>query len=67
MREHLHDELVLGFVCHINVFVSKKETMNTQLKGTSRQRSGKGAIRKKIPIPKSEVGQNQTNNQALLP
>ena len=26
------------------------------LKGTSRQRSGKGAIRKKIPTPKTEVG-----------
>ena len=36
-------------------------------KGTSRQRSGKGAIRKKIPTPKTEVGKNQTNNQALIP
>ena len=26
----------------------------------SRQRSGKGAIRKKIPTPKTEVGKNQT-------
>ena len=31
------------------------------LKGTSRQRPGKGAIRKKIPSPKTEVGKNQTN------
>ena len=36
-------------------------------KGTSRQRSGKGAIRKKIPTPKTEVGKNQTNNQVLIP
>ena len=28
----------------------------TILRGTSRQRSGKGAIRKKIPTPKTEVG-----------
>ena len=34
-------------------------------KGTSRQRSGKGAIRK-IPTPKTEVGKNQTNNQAPI-
>ena len=27
-------------------------------KGTSRQRSGKGAIRKRIPTPKTEVGKN---------
>ena len=35
-------------------------------KGTSRQRSGKGA-RKKIPTPKTEVGKNQTNNPVLIP
>ena len=34
-------------------------------KGTSMQRSGKGAIRKKIPTPKTEAGKKQTNNQAL--
>ena len=28
-------------------------------KGTSRQRSGKGAIRKKIPTPKTEVGKKK--------
>ena len=33
--------------------------------GTSRQRSGKGAIRKKIPTPKTEAGKNQTINQYL--
>ena len=33
-------------------------------KGTSRQRSGKGAIRKN-PTPKTEVGKKQTNNQVL--
>ena len=33
-------------------------------KGTSRQRSGKGA---KIPTPKTEVGKKQTNNQVLIP
>ena len=36
------------------------------VEGTSRQRSGKGAIRKKIPTPKTEVGKNQTNNQVLI-
>ena len=36
-------------------------------KGTSRQRSGKSAIRKKIPTPKTEVGKNQTSNQVLIP
>ena len=37
-------------------------------KGTSRQRSGKGAIRKKIPTPKTEA-ENKTikKNQALIP
>ena len=35
-------------------------------KGTSRQRSGKGN-QKEIPTPKTEVGQKQTNNQALIP
>ena len=34
-------------------------------KGTSRQRSGKGAIRKKIPTPKTEAGINQTKNKVL--
>ena len=33
-------------------------------KGTSRQRSRKGTIRKKIPTPKTRVGKN---NQVLLP
>ena len=32
------------------------------LKNSSRQRSGKGAIRKR-----TEVGRNQTNNQVLIP
>ena len=36
-------------------------------KGTSRQRSGKGAIRKRFPLQKTEVGKNQTNNQVLIP
>ena len=37
-------------------------------KGTSRQRSGKGTIRKKIPTPKNRGGKkNQTNNQVLIP
>ena len=35
--------------------------------GTSRQRSGKGAIRKRFPLQKPEVGKNQTNNQVLIP
>ena len=38
-----------------------------EYKGTSRQRSGKGAIRKKIPTPNTEVGRNQTNNHVLIP
>ena len=33
--------------------------------GTSRQRSGKGAIRKRFPLQKPRWEKNQTNNQAL--
>ena len=36
-------------------------------KSTSRQRSGKGTIRKRIPLQKPEVGKNQANNQVLIP
>ena len=36
-------------------------------KGTSRQRSGKGAIRKRFPLQKPEVGKNQTKNQEPIP
>ena len=38
-----------------------------ELKGTSRQRSGKGAIRKRFPLQKPRWEKNQTNNQALIP
>ena len=36
-------------------------------KGTNRQRSGKGAISKRFPLQKPEVGKNQTNNQVPIP
>ena len=39
----------------------------TQGKGTSRQRSGKGAIRKRFPLQKPRWEKNQTNNQVLIP
>ena len=39
----------------------------SESKGTSRQRSGKGAIRKRFPLQKPEVGKNQTNNQVPIP
>ena len=35
--------------------------------GTSRQRSGKGAIRKRFPLQKPGWEKNQTNNQVLIP
>ena len=34
-------------------------------RGTSRQRSGKGAVRKRFPLQKPRWEKNQTNNQAL--
>ena len=40
---------------------------NFMWKGTSRQRSGKGAISKRFPLQKPEVGNNQTNNQVPIP
>ena len=36
-------------------------------KSTSRQRSGKGAIRKRFPLQKPRWEKKQTNNQALIP
>ena len=36
-------------------------------KCTSRQRSGKGAIRKRFPLQKPRWEKKQTNNQALIP
>ena len=57
------------------LFVSliAKKNANTMLinalqieKGTSRQRSGKGAIRKRFPLQKPRWEKNQTNNQALI-
>ena len=36
-------------------------------KGTSRQRPGKGAIRKRFPLQKPRWEKKQTNNQALIP
>ena len=56
------------FVSSFNKPHENDEKNLTELwKGTSRQRSGKGAIRKKIPTPKTEVGKNQTNSQVLIP
>ena len=36
-------------------------------KGTSRQRSGKGAIRERFPLQKPRWGKNQSDNQVLIP
>ena len=36
-------------------------------KGTSRQRSGKGAIRKRFPLQKQRREKKQTNNKVRLP
>ena len=36
-------------------------------RGTSRQSSGKGAISKRFPPQKPDVGRNQTNNQVPIP
>ena len=46
--------------CLLHVRIVKK-------KDTSRQQSGKGAARKKIPSPKTEAGKNKTNNKVLRP
>ena len=40
-------------------------TEKSSSQGTSRQRSGKGAIRKRFPLQKPRWGKNQTNNQVL--
>ena len=45
---------------HVFCFLENKQ------KGTSRQRSGKGAIRKRFPLQKTEMGKKQTNNQVLI-
>ena len=56
-----------------NVLLSSGESVLMQTaktkvnKDTSRQRSGKGAIRKRFPLQKPRWGKNQTNNQVLIP
>ena len=48
---------LLGYKVHCNI---TKE-------GTSRQRSGKGAIRKRFPLQKPRWEKKQTNSQVLIP
>ena len=49
---------MLSTVIH-SVFTFKIKLERSQtLKGTSRQRSGKDAIRKRFPLQKTEVGKN---------
>ena len=73
VNAHLNDLPVKFSVC-VNEGQDKLPTMywlpklhTRPYKGTSRQRSGRGAIRKRFPLQKTEVGKNQTNNQALIP
>ena len=48
--------------------VKAQGKLNLLEKGTSRQRSGKGAIRKRFPLQKTKVEkQKQNNNQVLIP
>ena len=47
------------FFCPVDMIVLSE--------GTNRQRSGKGAISKRFPLQKPEVGKNQTNNQVPIP
>ena len=47
--------------------VAMKTTMQQLEKGTSRQKSRKGAIRKRFPLQKPRWEKNQTNNQVLIP
>ena len=44
-----------------------KKHLHQLEKGTSRQRSGKGAIRKRFPLQKPRWEKKQTNNQVLIP
>ena len=57
--------------CFERLQIGQGLTRSVQLfklsKGTSRQRSGKGAIRKRFLLTKTEVGKNQTNKQVLIP
>ena len=52
---------------HTMIVGNRNEHTVTVEKGTSRQRSGKGAFRKIFPTPKIEAGKNQTNNKVLRP
>ena len=66
----LHGQILESVTCakYLGVDISGSLSCTGKFwKGTSRQRSGKGAIRKKIPTPKTEVEKNQTNNQVLIP
>ena len=58
-------------IVQIIVFLSASKGSNFYIlfmwKGTSRQRSGKGAIRKRFPLQKPRREKKQTNNQVLLP
>ena len=47
--------------------LNKASISETVHQGTSRQRSGKGAIRKRFPLQKPRWGKKQTNNHVLIP
>ena len=65
----------LAFFCICLIKVIHNEEPHRQVnvrqtflfKGTSRQRSGKGAIRKRFPLQKPRWKKIQTNNQVLIP
>ena len=70
----LHNSIIIGISSSTSLENSLSESISLlgvarDLKGTSRQRSGKGAIRKKIPTPKTAAGKKnkQTNNKVLIP
>ena len=52
---------------YLEIAANSAYNVLSKYKGTSRQRSGKGAIRERFPLQKTEVGKNQTNNQVLIP
>ena len=55
--------------CAISIYSPLKRYLRriSQQEGTSRQISGKGAISKRFPLQKPEVGKHQTNNQVPIP
>ena len=53
--------------CKLYKNIESEADLKELQKGTSRQRSGKGAIRKRFPLQKPRWEKNQTNNQVLIP